>query len=308
LLGSVLVTLGCGSFAPGPSYCGALSERGQPFFIVVGDTQRTSHWEFWRRQNDEARGAILRRIAEEEPAFVLHLGDVVVRGSSAWHWERFDEFAAPLRELTVPIVAALGNHEYYGSNDVALRNFWCRFRRPGDERWLAFRFRSVGIIVLESNVAELSSAEREAQERWCLGKLDEFQKDPAVTAIVVACHHPPFSNGRTVGPSEPVRRLFVPPFVDTPKARVFFSGHCHSYEHFIVGGKHFVVSGGGGGPQHEVTVEPARRQWEDAYGGPALRDFHFLRVLPEADGLRVQMVRLNAAGGGWSVGDEFVAR
>jgi hypothetical protein len=107
---------GCCSAQQVPTYSGDISTRQHiPFFIVVEDTQRTSFWEIWREQNDEARIAVLCKIASEEPAFVIHLGDLVFQGSSPRHWQRFDEYAADIRRKKIPVFPILGNHEYYGS-------------------------------------------------------------------------------------------------------------------------------------------------------------------------------------------------
>lgn len=49
-------------------------------FILLGDTQSTSHWEFWRERNNKERKQMIDEITRREPAFVLHLGDLTTRG------------------------------------------------------------------------------------------------------------------------------------------------------------------------------------------------------------------------------------
>ena len=72
-----------------PSYAGfANIQATKNCFIIVGDTQGTSHWEFWRERNDRERKLIVDEITRREPAFVIHLGDLTTRGSSEKHWQR----------------------------------------------------------------------------------------------------------------------------------------------------------------------------------------------------------------------------
>jgi 3',5'-cyclic AMP phosphodiesterase CpdA len=302
----LLVLAGCCSPRLVPVYSGDLSQRQGSTFILVGDTQRTSLWELWREQNDQARIAVLERIVSEGPAFVVHLGDVVFEGSSESHWRQFDAEAAGFRTRGIPVLPVLGNHDYYLRNARALRNFFSRFPQLGDQGWSAFRYRSVGILLLNSNFGDLSRQQREEQSAWYLRSLRDFQADPELKTILVACHAPPYCNGNIVSDNETVQQDFVPPFLSTPKAKLFFSGHCHSYEHFFIGGKHFVISGGGGGPRQSVEADLKRQRHPDLFPGGSLRPIHFCRVSILSEGLHVQMVCLSDDLTGWSVGDEFL--
>jgi len=60
-----------------PSYAGFSGiDITKPYFIIVGDTQSTSHWEFWRERNDKARKQLTDEIVVRDPAFVINLGDL----------------------------------------------------------------------------------------------------------------------------------------------------------------------------------------------------------------------------------------
>lgn len=290
-----------------PCYGEDLSaRRAMTTFIIVGDTQRTSLWEFWREQNDAARQALLDEVAAENPAFLIHLGDLVFRGASARQWKRFDEVSASIRQHGIPVFPILGNHEYYGGNKRAFQNLSARFPSLSESAWRAFSFHSLGIVLLNSNLNNLTETQRQEQHNWYLRQLNDFQNDPAITTILVAAHHPPYTNSRVVHDDMRVREAFVGAFLATPKARLFFSGHCHGYEHFMVGGKHFIVSGGGGGPRHRLKVLPKDEAHQDVYAGQLPRPFEFCRVTVLPDDVRVQMVQLDGATNEWSVGDEFV--
>ena len=290
-----------------PAYSEDLSFRQDfDWFAVVGDTQRTSFWEFWREQNDGARAAVLQELAAENPAFVIHLGDLVFQGSSRSQWRQFDRWAAALRDRGIPMFPILGNHEFYGPDKRALQNCFARFPHLAERRWTAFRFRSVGIILLDSNFKDMEAAQRDEQRQWYRKQITEYQGDPEITLILVACHHPPYTNSTVVSDDKRVQEDFVGAFMATPKAGLFLSGHCHSYEHLVMDGKHFIVCGGGGGPRHRLRNGAADMRHVDMYKEETPRRFHFCRVWPLADGVRVQMVCLDGGLTQWSLGEEFV--
>jgi 3',5'-cyclic AMP phosphodiesterase CpdA len=291
-----------------PSFRGDLKDRGEKNTIIfVGDTQRTGLGEriILREQNDSARQAIMDEIAKENPACLVILGDLVESGGNQDAWKHFDQVSATLRKNSIPVFAIPGNHDYYHGKESAMANFSQRFPQLGKQTWNSFRFRNVAVILLNSNFKELTSSELESQNQWYLKTLGEFQKDSTVSAIIVCCHHPPYTNSTVISASKEVRTTFVAPFFKTPKAKLFFAGHCHSYEHFEYQGKTFIVTGGGGGPRQELQVKPKKQKYHDLFNGPSVRPFHFCRLILGQNSLKVQMMSLNMEGGKWSVGDEM---
>lgn len=105
-------------------------------FAAVGDLQRTSLAEVWRQSNDREREGVIRSIVGDGPDFVVLLGDLVFRGSSAAEWARFDALAAPLGEARIPVVPILGNHEYWVARRPALANFFARFPNLAGRHYL----------------------------------------------------------------------------------------------------------------------------------------------------------------------------
>jgi len=305
LLGTILIG-GCSAAPQSPVY--SMKTPGREDFdalIFLGDTQRTSVWEFWREQNDEERSAVLEKIALDNPAFVIHLGDVVFQGSSDKHWRRFDENAFRLREAGIPLLPVPGNHDYYGNKKQALKNFFSRFPVPEKKTWSSLSFKDVGIILLDSNVKHLGKKDRDLQYEWYIQTLREFQDDPHIAIILVACHHAPYTNSKTVTDNKYVQEAFVKPFNETPKAKAFFSGHCHSYEHFMMGDRHFLVSGGGGGPRHTLkTGKKARHR--DMFQAGTKRPFHYCRVSPVPAGLCVDMISYDKDRNAWTLGERFI--
>ncbi len=274
--------------------------------ILVGDTQRTTIWErmILREQNDAPRRELLEKVAQENPAFVVLLGDIVDKGDDDREWQGFDAVAAPLREHHIPIFAALGNHDYWGEQELALRNFFERFPYQKGATWTAVRFHSVGILLLNSNFSSLTPGEIRDQDTWYHDRLASLQQDSSISAIIVGCHHPPYTNSTVVSDNHDVQKHFVRPFLAASKGAIFFTGHCHAYEHFFEHGKNFVVSGGGGGPRQTLESGASCRHHDLFSGGP-VRPFHFCEVTVHPDSLSVQVMMLNPADGTWRVGDAW---
>jgi hypothetical protein len=262
-----------------PSYAGFKDIKPtKEHFILVGDTQRTSPFEFWREGNDRERRLILNKIAEREPAFVVHLGDLTTRGDSEKEWQEFDNLNKSLREKRISYFPTLGNHEFYGNDKKALGYYFGRFPHLEQRRWYSFTWKNVGLIMVDSNFSTLTKEQDEIQKAWYLKELKRFEADEGIDHVIASCHEPPFTNSRVVGPNHKVKVFFADPFVQFQKAGFFFSGHSHTYERFQIDGKLFIVSGGGGGPRHKVNIDPTTRPYNDLFPGPELRFFHFCEI------------------------------
>jgi 3',5'-cyclic AMP phosphodiesterase CpdA len=265
-------------------------------FIIVGDTQGTSHWEFWRERNDRERKLIIDEITKREPAFVIHLGDLTTRGSSEKHWQEFDDMHRELCKKKIPYFPILGNHEFYGNNKKALQNYFERFSYLDQRRWYSFTWNNVAMVMVDANFSALTKEQIEGQSQWYLNELEKFEKDAEIDLIIVCCHEPPFTNSRVVGPNKEVKVNFADPFLRFQKTRLFLSGHSHSYERFQIDGKFFIISGGGGGPRHKVIIDPRKRRYQDHFSGPELRFFHFCEIESGNDTLFFKVLRLEPDG------------
>jgi len=265
-------------------------------FILVGDTQSTSLFEFWRERNDRERKLILNEIARREPAFVVHLGDLTTRGSSKRHWKQFDELHKGFHQRKIPYFPILGNHDLFGSDSKALNYYFEHFPHLGKSRWYSFVWKNVALILVDSNLSSLTEAERSEQANWYLGELERFDKNERIHHVIVCCHEPPFTNNRVVQPNKEVKVCFADPFLRYGKTRFFFSGHSHSYERFQIGHKIFIVSGGGGGPRHKVFTDSKKIRYIDLFPGPELRFFHFCEIKQHNTALIFRVIRLEPDG------------
>ncbi|MBL7714265.1 MAG: metallophosphoesterase [Bdellovibrionales bacterium] len=261
-------------------------------FAVIGDTQRTLGVErifLGRKQNDSQRERIVQALADAKPSYVVHLGDMVDWGGSGNAWDYYFDLMAPILQNQIPVHHVLGNHEYFGMTDAkARRKLKEIIPDLGDVTWRSIQKGPLLLILLNSNRSKLSKSEWKAQATWFQKTLQECDLDPSVQAALVFSHHPPYSNSKTVGDEEDVIDFFVPAFQSSKKALAYFSGHAHGYEHFLKKGRHFVVSGGGGGPRTKYH-EGSKRKHEDLFKGPTPRPFHFLMLHPGANAIDVEV-------------------
>jgi len=271
LLLSVLLGAGCAADAPLPAAGGTIRPDAPPRFILVGDTQKTMTLEFWRPHYDAERLAVINAIVASDPAFVVNSGDVVCHGGRRADWRRFCQENELLFSDQLAYFPALGNHDYYGGAETALRYRAEVFPHVGLRRWYEVRFQSLLIAILDSNFDELSAEQIRAQDAWLESLLKSAESDASVRHVVLVCHHPPYTNAKGLSESQEVQDHFVPRI--TPKVRVFFSGHVHNYERFQKNGVQFLVSGGGGGPTRDLETEQPRHP--DLYTGSRERPFHY---------------------------------
>ncbi len=271
---------------------------------LVGDTQRTAFWEFWRERNNPERKLVLRAILSRDPAFVINLGDLTVWGSSAAHWREFDLNHRLFRERRIPYFPILGNHEFYGDDQTALANFFDRFPYLEGRHYYSFTWNRIAFILLDSKFAKMNGRERKAQNDWYLNELKRFERDENIDFIIACCHEPPFTNSTVIEANLVAQTEFAEPFARFSKAALFFSGHSHAYEKFMLREKLFIVSGGGGGPRHKLDIDPKTRRYDDLYPGGKIRFFNFCEIERTEAGLLFKAHRLKSDGM-FDIADQF---
>lgn len=163
--------------------------------------------------------------------------------------------------------ASWGNHDVSGdSTDVVL----------GAERSYRWSGGDVEFFVLDSN-----RAADPAQTEWLEAQLKEAEA-PVKVAVF---HHAPFTAGLHEN-NQDVIRNWVPLF-ERYGITLVLTGHNHGYEHWIVNGIHYVVSGGGG-----AQIYPCADQKPPLLKCLAIN--HFLLV--EAVGNVLTITTIDAAG------------
>lgn len=248
------------------------------------------------------QGQLFAELVRRRPAFVLNTGDLVTRGDRAEDWRIFDAWTAGLAGAQIPYLPLLGNHEYYGKNDVALAEYWARFPELERAKWYSLRAGPLFVLFLDSNLSELSDEERGTQRLFAKKSITSAEADPQVAFILVAFHHPPYTNGPHPPATDALEEL-LSPLRFARKLKLVINGHVHSYERFVDAGLTFLVSGGCGAPPYAVEIDPSRRRFAPAYEGPAERGYHFVECTADRQALRCTAQVLE--GGGFVAVDPF---
>ncbi len=276
--------------------------------LVVGDLQPTNWFErtfMGRAQNDSIREEIVDKIASEGPEMLLMLGDYVSAGEREEEWLALDSLMGPVCREKIPVMAVLGNHDYgiVGAQGIAHCN--ARFPHVTALPSLTMLADSTLLLVVDSNIESLPEERRRSQQRRYREILERLDRSPAIKGVIVASHHPPFTNA-TLPIDRRVHDTFVPPFMEARKTMLFLSGHVHSYERFEIDGKTFVVSGGGGGPRRAVDTSATRPHTTDRYRNGVWRYHHYLDLQIRPEGIRGETWML--VGREFRLGDGFALR
>lgn len=202
-------------------------------FVYFGDAQNDvrSHW-----------SRVFREAFREAPraAFVLHAGDLINHANRDAEWGEWLNAPAWVN-ATIPVIAAVGNHEYERPAPSAPREL-SRHWRP------QFAFPGHGPAGLEETVywldyqglriVVLNSVERQAaQVEWLRGVLRH--QPPRWT--IVTFHHPLFSP--RVDRDNATLRETWKPVLDEFRVDLVLTGHDHTYARSGV-----VPAGDAGGP------------------------------------------------------------
>ena len=246
--------------------------------VFLGDTQRTWIIERigFREQNDYEREQILMLVADENPVpgLIAHLGDMVLWGSRDTDWRWFDELIEPLAEI--PLLPALGNHDFWGSNEKAWTHLTARFPQLKKKRWYIRRYGPLALVWLDSNRSDMEYDDWLRQFGWYEKVLDRLEHDPSVRGVVILSHYPPFTNNTRTSDERDLH-VFLHSFCAARKTMAWISGHAHGYERLPKGNKTFLVTGGAGGPRVHYRVGRKRRH-DDTLNTRGRRPFNYVRL------------------------------
>ena len=265
-----------------------ISDLGELRFHALGDTG-ANHATEAETISDQMATEFHAGAGGLNPAFLLHLGDVVYGPNKNDHY--VERFYRPYRHYPGKILAVPGNHDGETiaaadkpSLNAFLNNFCNAGPDPNASQSGIYRTRvnqpgvywcletPVGRIVgLYSNRTEnpgyLEGHDDKgkldtSQITWLQNTLKAIGKKKDGKALVIVTHHPPFSQGNHSGStymSDTIDKACDAAGV-TPDA--FLSGHAHNYQHYTRrwNGKEvpYVVAGTGG--ISVQAVQPASGQ------------------------------------------------
>jgi len=266
-----------------------------PFrFVAYGDTRFHDPTDT-EAANPAVRVALVRAIADVNPAFVCFTGDIVYNGFDANDWKTWDSETSIWRDKNIPVFPALGNHDLHGDQKIALSNYFQRFPALNNSRYYSVRAANTLTLVLDSSMDETSGP----QAQWLVKKLDNLPSD--VDFVFLMFHHPPYTSssdekkyggGHSARPMELQLAKMLEARQPHARARfVVFSGHVHNYERHEHGGVTYFVSGGGAAHAYPIERAP-----DDPFQSKQV-NYHYLLVEVDHQQLKVTMNRLELNNG-----------
>jgi len=256
------------------------------------------------------------------PAFLMHLGDVIYGPGKSDHY--LDEFYRPYSGYPGKILAIPGNHdgELTSRDPDSLAAFLANFctplavpapaadavripretmTLPGAYWMLEAPF--VRIIGLYSNFAENpgfleGEAGDPSQLDWLKKTLNGLT-GKTDKALVIATHHPPFSQSSHAGSQEMLGEIETICEAAKVYPDLFLSGHAHNYQRFLrkAQGKQtpFLVNGClGHGAQ--AVKPPDGTETNGTTYVKAVECYGFLRITVSAAKILIQMVQVLSGG------------
>lgn len=200
--------------------------------------------------NKEATNLLFKDIEASKPKALFILGDITGMSSYSKLWEPIDYHLNILKKNSIPYYAIPGNHEYMFFASYGINKFNQRF--PNCTNYPYFKvIDSIAVIMLNSNFSKMKKEEKMNMYNKYIKLCDSLDYAPGIKKIIIACHHSPITNSKTVKPTGEVASTFVNKFLSLNKTALFISGHSHNIELFKRldkrGTKYLLVAGGGGG-------------------------------------------------------------
>src|SRR5437867_11148379 len=208
-------------------------------FIAYGDS----------RSFPDIHAKLANRFRQHKPDFVLHTGDLVMRGKDYALWSR--EFFKPMANVIdeVPFFSVIGNHEEDGTNYLAY------FHLPGKELWYSFDDGPVHLLALDYHF------ESSTNEQFRFAQQDLMNS--RAPWKIVFLHYPIFNIG---GHAAGFGHTNYLPMFHAANVDLVIGGHSHLYERFRpvlppAGQTGSVITcittGGGGAELHTSFAHPA---------------------------------------------------
>lgn len=266
-----------------------------PFrFVAYGDTRFHDPKDV-QPSNPAVRVALVKAIAETDPAFVCFSGDIVYNGFDASDWRVWDSETQVWRDKKISVYPALGNHELHGDATIGLHNYFQHFPDLKNSRYYSVRAANVLILVLDSSLAEVGGPQGE----WLIGKLNHVPV--GVDFVFLMLHHPLYTSSSDSqmiagGHSARASEQALAKMLETRQAHasyriVVVSGHVHNYERHEHNGVTYFVSGGGG-----AHPTPIQRAPSDLFQGKEV-NYHYLTVEVDGKQVTITMNRLDLTTG-----------
>lgn len=232
----------------------------EPFvFGFISDTQQYT-------QRHEAISQVIAHQHSIEPLqFLINGGDVVEEGASEKEWIKYF-IGGELYLKDIPQIAAIGNHDYWGTVGKPIPKYFQQFMRwdGADKNGnLFFSFHDFKLLILNSNFSRLSLNEESETWNWIEENIKKAKK--INKPIIIATHFPVYASSldRFSSLSVMKMRTKLVPLVEKYKVPLVLSGHTHMYERSYKDGIYYLVAGPAGGKANNPSYKNKYRQMID---------------------------------------------
>ncbi|MBN1154751.1 metallophosphoesterase [candidate division KSB1 bacterium] len=257
-----------GDNEPGPVYTFKTAAYKDEFMFVVGGDNQL-----------EVYQPIVGKIAQQEPAFMIHAGDIVVDGVKLPEWFTFLETFEELSPY-VPIMPVYGNHDSDSPTLGKLFTLPSNGDPENEFHWYSFRYNNVYFIGLDVFRSYIEGSD---QYVWLENELQNIDSS-IIDHIFVCLHHGPYASLGYHGPNTLASQYLIPLF-EKYGITATFSGHNHFYERSVVNGIPHFISGGLSIHLKDFTLNT------NPWSGYLEKSNHFLKVYVNGSKFRVEMMR-----------------
>jgi tartrate-resistant acid phosphatase type 5 len=281
-------------------------------FAVMGDFGVGVKRDSPTRRQQKVANAIRRVIDTDNVRLILTTGDNIYAGSRLlgiaiggsgdedddWFFTYFQPYRYVINR--VPVFPSIGNHDTDETEERDDRaqvedNFYLRERLAGGEEaagrasfcpGLFYKVRygsSIEFVCLDTSKEGYFRGHRlfEYPKHWEFVE-SAFPNDPGASLWRIPfCHHPPYCAGPQHGNTKGMDRLI--PLFERSGVKVLFAGHEHNFQHSLVNGIHYFVTGAAGKLRR---AQPDR--FAEAHTVTWATECHFLLATIAGDAMRVR--------------------
>jgi acid phosphatase type 7 len=231
------------------------------------------------RSDSASHQSVVNRMlaASPLPNLAVNVGDLTYDGSATAFRTFFNVEAGLMRRL--PMYPTPGNH------DVSNMTNWLRyFALPNNERWYTVRYGNSAFHCIDVYSTYTPGS---SQYNWLVSELQADSANPDIQHIFVWFHDPPYTTNAGHSSNTTVRSYLCPLF-ERFHVAMAFQGHNHCYEHSLVNGVHYILTGGGGAPLYT--------SWNAAQPWTVYREATFEAVVVDVSGDTVKSVGIKPSG------------
>jgi PKD repeat protein len=243
-----------GGYSPERAFRTSPSTSRNIRFVAGGDS----------RTNEAERDIVSQAMAQFNPEFVIHGGDMVENGWSQSQWDTWftdvDTHWIGTNNLTIPIMPTIGNHEANADN------YYFQFALPGNEMWYSYDWGPDIHITCLSTETTTSGA----QQIW----LENDLKEHANFTWKIVAFHQHTVDGSTSHTGYINAKTDWVPYFDKYHVDLVINGHDHLYMRTVpmnlthseteaqtyANGTLYVIAGSWGAPLHTPGSH-----WYDTY-------------------------------------------